>query len=353
MSEQRFVALDGLRGIAAMAVVLYHLYEPVTAASAGEWMPPVLQAVALRGFLGVDIFFVLSGFVIAYSTRNASPSFGYLGRFALRRSIRLDPPYWLTIAAELFVVFLTIRFFGMHPDIPTPAQVLAHLFYAQNLLGYGDVLPIFWTLCYEIQFYVGYVFLLILWRKYPADRRTAILGLAVLFSLSLYTRYGPNNIEGLALHRWFQFFLGVLAYWVVCKQTTLRTFLLAAGTALAAAAIAGYGIEQAVAPIAATLVLYSARKQWFNSTVLQFLGKTSYSLYLVHLIVGARLVSLLDTFLPPLPTPMAWALYTTGILASTASAYILYYAVERPTTRLSKSISLTQLGAPTPIGEHP
>ena len=61
-------------------------------------VPAPLETALKLGFVGVDIFFVLSGFVIAYSVREARITPRFLGRFALRRSIRLDPPYWITIA---------------------------------------------------------------------------------------------------------------------------------------------------------------------------------------------------------------------------------------------------------------
>src|SRR5262245_44222872 len=98
--EGRFVFIDGLRGIAALSVVLYHFNEAVIRQSA-RWVPHVVEAVLHRGFLGVEIFFVISGFVIAFSVRDGNYTPGYLFRFCLRRSIRLDPPYWATIALEL------------------------------------------------------------------------------------------------------------------------------------------------------------------------------------------------------------------------------------------------------------
>src|SRR3954463_4542996 len=95
---QRFVFVDALRGLAALWVALFHFtiwYKAVPAAAhAWPTLRDLFEAVAWKGYLGVDVFFVISGFVIAYSLRGAPPTLRFAGNFALRRSLRLDPPYW-------------------------------------------------------------------------------------------------------------------------------------------------------------------------------------------------------------------------------------------------------------------
>src|SRR5262245_59986169 len=153
-TERRFLLIDGLRGIAAISVVMFHLDLAITRSSPG-WTPALIHALLREGFLGVDIFFVISGFVIAYSVRNGDYTPGYLLRFWFRRSIRLDPPYWFAIAAEIILIIAGLRFLPeLHTPIPTAQNVVAHVFYAQNFYGYDNILTIFWTLCYEVQFYL-------------------------------------------------------------------------------------------------------------------------------------------------------------------------------------------------------
>src|SRR4030095_167086 len=96
----RFRTIDGLRGLAALTVVIFHLHGQV-AWTARDWLPRGLAAVMERSFAGVDVFFVISGFVIAYSVREGSYTWNYLTRFAARRAIRLDPPYWFAIFLEV------------------------------------------------------------------------------------------------------------------------------------------------------------------------------------------------------------------------------------------------------------
>src|SRR5262245_56640644 len=140
---QRLKLIDGLRAVAATLVLLYHLVHRTSA-----------EALTSRGYLGVGIFFVLSGFVITslLSSRRMSPLF--LGQFALRRMVRLDIPYWINIILVLTLIPLAARFGAPRQSIGL-GQVVAHLFYLQDLLGYPAISTVYWTLCYEVQFYLA------------------------------------------------------------------------------------------------------------------------------------------------------------------------------------------------------
>ena len=133
------------------------------------WLWAPVDWIARNGFVGVEIFFVISGFVIALSVSKGAPTPAYFGRFVLRRSIRLDPPYWTAILLELLLLHLTLRLFAGHPvTLPSTAQLVSHVFYLQDLLGYGNIVPIFWTLCYEIQFYAFFVGLVVVGAMLPS-----------------------------------------------------------------------------------------------------------------------------------------------------------------------------------------
>ena len=109
--EKRFAFIDALRGLAALAVALHHIfrYGPLPE-SALKIVPQFLANVLFRNEgrrMGVPVFFVISGFVIAYVLRNARIDARYLRTFAVQRFLRLGPPYWFTIA--LVVALLSIH----------------------------------------------------------------------------------------------------------------------------------------------------------------------------------------------------------------------------------------------------
>lgn len=345
----RLLAVDALRGVAAMAVVLFHVPESLRSAVG---MPGPIDAVFARGYLGVDAFFVLSGFVIAMSVASGPWTFGYLLRFVARRSVRLDPSYWAAIALELCLAYIGVRFLRDAYAFPSPLDVLAHVAYLQGVLNVAQISDVFWTLCYEIQFYLLLVGSLVLShatfvrRFVPAERLLAAV-FAVLLIVSLAVRGGvlasPN--DGLALGRIYQFALGVSAYLFATRRISVLTLSVIAGVVTVARVWDKAFVETAVILIAFATCLFSLRSRRLNQLLdvrpVQFLGRISYSLYLYHAsIVGrAAAVTLLlgkSVTIPHLPL--------IGLVASVAGsvlfAYVMFRLIEAPTLRLSRKIRL-------------
>src|SRR6202034_3483428 len=93
--DGRLAFIHGLRGIAALAVALFHCYDSTPVADhVMATIPSFVDFVIRRGFLGVDLFFVISGFVISLTLYRRLSTLSEFGRFFLRRQLRLDPPYW-------------------------------------------------------------------------------------------------------------------------------------------------------------------------------------------------------------------------------------------------------------------
>jgi peptidoglycan/LPS O-acetylase OafA/YrhL len=342
--RQRFTVVDGLRGLAALAVVLYHAGAGGHVTELLAALPGSVGACVARGHLGVAVFFVLSGFVVAHTLHGTRMTLRTLGRFALRRSLRLDPPYW---AAILLVVGagLAASAAGAERAAPGVTRILAHLLYLQDVLGMAPISGVFWTLCLEVQFYLGYALLLLVGRNAPGrplqGRRTAaLLAAAGVVSLLWPLGIGPALPDGLFPPLWHGFLLGVGAYWA-WREPACRGFVAACTAAIAAGAWFTGSEFSAVCAATALGLFAAARTGWLTGGLdwrwLQGLGLVSYSLYLTHNTVtgavfraGARL-----TGQGVLPEAL-WLV--ASVLACVAFAALLWWAVERPSMALARRV---------------
>jgi peptidoglycan/LPS O-acetylase OafA/YrhL len=346
----RVQSIDGLRGIAALLVALFHLHLAVSR-TATDWLWSPIDWIARNGDKGVDIFFVISGFVIALSVSKGAETIGYFGRFILRRSIRLDPPYWSAILLEVMLLHLTQRFFPEHPAVlPTGPQLLSHPFYLQDLLGYGNIVPIFWTLCYEIQFYGFFVGLIVLRHYLPAVlqsiRWTAVVA-GGLFLLSMWVRFiSPGSTpHGLFIDRWYQFFIGTLTYFAISEPGRLKMLYIAwAGLAVVLVSTSASLMHLLPIVVSAWIVFDARHVRWsrlLSSRPLQFLGAISYSLYLYHSSVGWRFISLVQRLIPGRwSSTMAIAVYLAAVGVSILFSALMWRFIERPFLRLSQKIRM-------------
>ncbi len=332
-----------------MAVVLYHVPQALRHAAG---VPRVLDVVFLNGLLGVDAFFVLSGFVISMSVASGSWTVGYLLRFVAKRSVRLDPSYWAAIAIELALGWAGVRFLGDQYPFPSLADIVAHLAYIQGVLHVRQISDVFWTLCFEVQFYLLLVGLLVVShanavkRSIPPTLLLAIVGLA-LVAISLAIRSGlvagPN--EGLALIRMYQFALGISAFLYAANKISTATFWVVAGGIIIARIADHAFVETAVILASLATCYFSIRSTRLNALLdvrpLQFLGRISYSLYLYHASILGRASAVTLMLAKPASIGMFPLLgLVAGLLGSILFSYVMFRLVEAPTMKLSRRIRM-------------
>ncbi len=217
--------VDALRGLAATGVMIFHFNGHRICRPLHEQLPNWIPEVFSHGKLGVQVFFVISGFVIAYSLQSIQMNGRLFANFVLRRSVRLDPPYWVAIAAVVATAYLSKEYLGnVDVTLPTAGQIVAHALYIYQLLGYDDIYPVFWTLCHEVQFYLLFALLLGIGQILSRRRNAASGGLAavdrswviVLFAVTgALSGTGRFQAHGLCLDTWYLFCLGVLSYGVL------------------------------------------------------------------------------------------------------------------------------------------
>ena len=342
----RFVFVDGLRGLAALSVVLFHVYYKNLVPMTGYEFPEPVHSLLRNGNLGVHVFFVISGFVIAQSIRGEHVTARFVGWFALRRSLRLDPPYWATIAAMIALTFVSNHLqHDRSLPMPTPAAVLAHLAYAQSFLGYPQIVGVFWTLCFEIQFYLvlvvgtGAVQRLERVTRFPVARW---LVFAPLWLLGLGCVAGYIDLPpALFTFAWPYFFLGVVVNWA--HERTIGPVALALVAASALVLVPSAPLQICVALATALGIDLVGRAGGLATVtlgpVVQYLGKISYSLYLVHMLVGTPLVRLGIRLLGTRPDAIrAIGLMAIATAASIVAAHVMYVVIERPAIGLSRRL---------------
>jgi exopolysaccharide production protein ExoZ len=310
------VNIQLLRGLAALAVAFYH---------AGYVIPGTVHT----DFLGVPVFFVISGFIMTHITRESADA------FLLRRAIRIAPLYWLasTFYAALVVVIYPLLS-KQSDDIVTAASFLGDLFFIPRLDNSGavvyPVLSVGWTLNLEMWFYLLFAAALTISQRLAPIMVAGAVG-AVWFLGSLL----PSPISFYA-HNYVVFFpLGILVYYAA--KFPIRPAAIGAltavggGAALIAFAATGSPAMGLVAPplIVLGAVLLERGGFAFRYRLATALGSSSYALYLCHpFVIGAfreaaKRAAGFDMAYFLLPTLLA-------VVASAGAAWIIFNWVESP-----------------------
>lgn len=322
--------LDFLRGIASLAVVFHHFFNVLD--------PGWLRAASVYGQLGVQVFFVISGFIIPYSLYRSGYALRNYGTFVLKRVIRLDPPYFVTVALIIslgvlswYVPFQKDQVF----EVSLP-QVLLHFAYVNVFFGYPWLNDVFWTLAIEFQYYllIGLAFPLV----FSRDARVRLASFAALGALAFVVK--PSAF---IFYFIFLFFMGILTcqYKVGMIGRRQYVLLLAASTVMA---LVTTGFAQTAAGFAAVCAILFLE---MRHAVFNFLGKISYSLYLIHSPVGRRALNVFLRLLGGQSFGSKMVAIALATAVSIAAAYILYRLVELPAQRWSSALRYRRRLAPS------
>ncbi|MEV8634655.1 acyltransferase [Streptosporangium sp. NPDC051023] len=158
----RLAGLDGIRGVAALFVMLHHCWLmafPGFPVSTG----PVWLGWLLYGHFAVVVFIVLSGFSLAVSPARAGWRLGSLRRFARRRAWRILPPYWAALVFSLVVAWTLAAQPG--EGAPTAKSVLVYGLLLQDIIGSPSPNGAFWSIAVEAQLYLVFPLMLLVLRR--------------------------------------------------------------------------------------------------------------------------------------------------------------------------------------------
>lgn len=313
---RRLQALDGLRGLAALMVVVYHYLW--NAAQVYPQLGASVEAVHFGG-QGVRVFFVISGIVIFMSLQNSTPA-----GFIRSRFIRLYPTYWVAVA----ITATAVAVFGLPGRQTVPLDTVLNLSMVQDFFGVPNVDGAYWTLAVELAFYVMAAVLWFTGRLSPARLPVTLylwLASMLLIALAIPDTFNEQTrlFENIP---WFLLGISALAIINGDRRPSLLLFPLVA--------VIGGGLFNVMDAVAAAvafaiaLVTLMWRPLGLASRPLRFLGWLSFPLYLLHQNLGYILLLRLDALDVPRPVGVA---ITLLLAVGTAALFTRY--VDEPARR--------------------
>ncbi len=310
-----------LRGMAALMVCLFHLYCGNPKLFPIDSYP---KQVLSYGYLGVPIFFVISGFIICYSLPD-NYNLSQFKTFILRRLVRIEPPYFISILLILVLNYSGSYFTGIPLKFAWP-DFFFHFIYLNNfsLGNYYNV--VYWTLGIEFQFYViiGLLF--------------TILGrsqIALIATMSVFLACSFINVTGMQLI--FQhlpiFGMGIITYFYLYKNQIGGVVFFA----LAAVFLLQIYFFANIPMFFSTILASTVLMYWkFRHRIFDFLSNISFSLYLTHTIIGGKIINLgLRAIHNDLER---YALFFLALAASITFAYLFYVFIEKNAIAAGKKI---------------
>ena len=343
--KEELRALTGLRGLAAWLVLFYHIR-----AGMASYMPSGVIDIFAKGYLAVDLFFILSGFVmyLNYADRFQSLKLSYYRQFITRRIARIWPLHIVILLfCCAFVVILMMTGRADHIGYPL-IELPLHILLMQNW-GFTDALswnhPA-WSISAELFAYLIFPFIAsyIAFHRYSSF--TLICGIILLtallafyFNMLGYSKLGQDIPKTGVIRCLIEFFIGMIlcALWKKWKADPLIATIISATIVLTSMTLFLLGqLSEVIAfPIgfAAFLLCNAFLAQNphnpLGNRVFYYLGEISYATYLVHFIfyIFFKIIFVED---PLFVSPYLVGLYCILVLILSS---ILYHAIEKPSQR--------------------
>jgi peptidoglycan/LPS O-acetylase OafA/YrhL len=285
----RLVALELVRFFAAFAVVMYHYTARHDSNSF-----PVLSELTKFGYLGVPLFFIISGYVISLSANNRSPV-----EFAVSRFVRLYPAYWAGILITCAITICVSSYSYSY------SEILANMTMLNDYFGFKNIDGVYWTLQAELKFY-GCVFILLLFRVFSKFR----------YWLSIWTAFTVMHLitDQPFFMGWFispsysSFFIAGVAFYLVQRNGSDRFAHSVLLISLIVSSFHGFNqadgfiknpgtLDQLIAVLILWLfyliffLLVTKRIELENKNVYLMLGALTYPLYLIHNVAGNAIIN--------------------------------------------------------------
>lgn len=314
--------LDSLRGFAACSVMVFHF----VCTTVGYFPSPWIQKNFDYARSGVQLFFVISGFILPWAMYRGGYTLDKFFKFFLKRLSRLEPPYIVSVFTALALLWIRSRVMGESLPTIEGGRVAAHFFYLIPFFDdYAWLNRVYWTLAVEFQYYI---FIALLFPLLVSGRWISRLGIYLLCLAGPWLSFEDFLPFSLPF-----FLMGISLFLYMEDKIGIKEFI-SVLTACIIAVLMTNTTAATIYSLAGVFIIYNwpAKKPKFLTS----LGKMSYSIYLFHTLIGATVVNVLShKYTEPYQKILV---VFAGIAVSLISAAIMYYLVERPSKRLAASI---------------
>lgn len=355
---ERLNSVQVMRGVAALLVLFFHINALLP--GSGETRSKAIGAFWEQGYAGVDMFFVISGFIMVYVTQTIAPSAASAGRFLYGRISRIFPLWWV------FAILMMIYFWMSYqqpapPDRITSDGVLAYSVKSLLLIPqkFTPVLGTGWTLIHEMLFYILFAAGLMVSRRFlPIWLGLWAAVIIIVSAMGSPTTHAENYWQLLTSPLNLEFIFGAaLAYYMARKNAKGSSWFLLLGLAGFSIAmimgVAGQPTEflwkrVLVFGLSSMFILYGAI--WMERAGrLKFprffirLGDWSYSLYLAHMLVLLTLRRIWTAANGALPGPLKFGaegifdnvvFILLATILSVLTAFLSYRLIEQPSLKM-------------------
>jgi peptidoglycan/LPS O-acetylase OafA/YrhL len=324
-STQKLEIIEILRGLASLAVVWFHFTNGNPEFLDEGWV----KLSGKYGWIGVEMFFVISGFIIPYSLWRSNFKLNlHWKKYLIKRAIRIYPAYLITILLIILLCYasVVVKNFQGDSQAITFLNLFLHMGFLNGIFNQDWLNTSFWTLGIEFQYY----FLIIL--VYPLLVSTNLILKLLFLSTSCVLPFVFPQ-ENLIFNWLLLFNFGILAFQFMAKKISLFQYL----TLTIFVTFVAYFNKDFLIALAGFLT--STMIVFINSPkirILEFLGELSYSLYLLHGVIGVRVITLgyrvgNSFYIKILSISIALAV-------SIFAAYLMYRYIEKPALKYFRHI---------------
>lgn len=325
-SKNYIPIISSLRGWAATAICLYHFVWSTAYYITDEWV----RTIFYYAQYGVPMFFVISGVVLPMSLCKNNYQLKHFPIFITKRLVRLEPPYWISLLlGAAYLVFQHYRHQGIIEFSWT--NFLLHLGYLIPLFDDQQwINPVYWSLAVEFQYYI---IIGIGWQLIShTQARWRFMAYCLVLGLSFLSQ------EKALVFRWLPMFLIGIVY-VLQQQNRVQIKEYYLVFFLSLSHITYFlGLPHLLTCLFTLSCIHYFPN--YNPYYSHWVGERSYSLYLIHLIVGQALVNFLSHiyYLPYQKFLIVLLGYSSSLLA----AWLIHYYIERPSQWAAKQLQYPQ-----------